>query len=419
MNVSIDYLCNNLASNTEQILALIDADPLLNKREVGDLILANASKELFSPVEEHQLYAKGIIYQRNPYRLIGMPYTKIYNHDENDKVREKFARMIQIGATPVWMEKLDGTLISRNVIDGKVVLTTRGMLESDGENASHIDWAWSVVDNKHTILDLDFICKDYTLLFELIGPENRIITFYPEWDLVLTGAYNKNEHRYLTYGELIELASSYDISVVDAYGPQGATLVDKISDLNKQLVNTDKEGTVIQFELNGEVVGRIKAKSDTYKTLLRVASNCTYDTTAELLENHPELHSWEALEAHLTSLGRFAFPEELMDSYKAFYEQYVRHIARCKAFVDYVKERLDWYIIPSITDPERLGLTDPRAIRKEVAMRVKDEIGATAYFAHLDGKLDLDFVKKKVLKTPEDSEKVFEWTPLLQHRYLN
>src|SRR5665213_2486799 len=57
MRLRLDALLADLRDRTEAILAAIDADPLLIHRQSGDLVLANASKALYTPVEEYQLHA--------------------------------------------------------------------------------------------------------------------------------------------------------------------------------------------------------------------------------------------------------------------------------------------------------------------------------------------------------------------------
>ena len=82
MELRLDRLLADLRDHPEAVLAAIDADPLLLKRQSGDLVLANASQALYTPMEQHQLYAKGIVYKRDPYKLVSLPLVKIYNAGE-------------------------------------------------------------------------------------------------------------------------------------------------------------------------------------------------------------------------------------------------------------------------------------------------------------------------------------------------
>jgi hypothetical protein len=438
VNLNIQSLLRNLKDNRQAILEKIHNDPMLVKRAcpVTGVYVANASKELFSPKELHQLYAKGLIYRKesdtahalvcnnykngiasanhmcpDTYALYGMPYLKMFNWDESDAVRKHAGEMLAMGATPIFFEKLDGTLISRNVVDDRVILSTRGMLDTlpafgDDEDAGNkfFNWAYKIIDEKYPNLRDPGYAADGTLLFELVGPENRIVTFYSEWDLVLTGVYSHDFNVYFTHDELRAFANAAGLTHAKFYEPQGDSILEQIQDLNRQLVSTDKEGTVIQFEKDGIVVGRIKAKSDTYRTLLRIAMNCKYDTIAELLDEHPELQTWEAMEAHLQELGRHNFPEELMDAYRNFFRQYQEHRARCQKFLDGVISNCDRIFQKIHVKDYTKGLN--REQRKDFAIHAIKFSNPTAYFAFVDGKLDMEFVMKKVLKEPADSEKV-------------
>ena len=95
MELRLDRLLAHLRDDAESILAAIDADPLLIKRTSGEWVLANASQKLYTPQQQHQLYAKGIIYLRDPYRLVSLPLIKIYNVGERDVTVTELA---EIGA---------------------------------------------------------------------------------------------------------------------------------------------------------------------------------------------------------------------------------------------------------------------------------------------------------------------------------
>src|SRR5262245_60914715 len=84
VQLRLDHLLSALRERPAAILEAIDRDALLVKRTSGDLVLANASQALYTPQQEHQLYAKGIVYRRAPYRLVSLPLIKIYNLGEHN-----------------------------------------------------------------------------------------------------------------------------------------------------------------------------------------------------------------------------------------------------------------------------------------------------------------------------------------------
>src|SRR5262249_41110829 len=105
MELRIDRLLAQLRDEPAAILPAIDADPLLVKREAGGLVLANAGKQLFPPQAEHQLYAKGIVYRRDPYRLVSLPLLKIYNLGERNVTAHDLTALAGEGARLHFLRK--------------------------------------------------------------------------------------------------------------------------------------------------------------------------------------------------------------------------------------------------------------------------------------------------------------------------
>lgn len=441
--LNIQELLAKLHFRPQEILSKIDSDPLLIRRTcpVTGLRIANASKELFSPTQEHQLFAKGIVYDYDgvDYSLVSLPYLKMYNADESAIASKHAVELVTMGCNPVFMQKLDGTMISRFVTnfaglgepdDLQVIFCTRGMMETmtqDNEQASKFFiWVREICQKKYPcLLDPNYLSAG-TAIFELVGPENRIITFYPEWDLVMTGFFCKQTHSYWDFAALSRWCAEAGVTSVGSYNFNSfKTLDEKIAKMNEVLMDTDNEGSVIQFEFPIDkvatfyplnvVMGRIKAKTNTYRSLLRIMNNCNYDTIAEMVEkNAAYFHTWENFQRHLESLGSASFPEELMESYRAFYTEYMEHRQRCADFVKNVEQD-----ITRILDSGKIkwewaeqhpneqwppGYCLDRANRAKFAELVKGKKGTGAYFACIDGKLDLDYVMKKLFKTPEENK---------------
>lgn len=433
--LNIESLLNNIRDNSQEILSKIDNDPLLTRRTCPQtgLRIANASKELFSPTQEHQLFAKGIVYDYDGvnYRLVSLPYIKMYNADESDNVRRHAIELVGAGCNPIFMQKLDGTMISRFVVNmaslgqpenKQVVFCTRGMMETmtaDDEQANKFFiWVRDICKKKYPQLLNPSYLSAGTAIFELIGPENRIITFYPEWDLVMTGFFNLEEYDYWDFECLTRWCADAGIVSVGSYNfGDKSTLEDKILKMNEVLIDTDNEGSVIQFELPvdkvatfyplNRVLGRIKAKTNTYRSLLRIMNNCNYDTIAEMIEkNTTYFHTWGNFQRHLESLGSANFPEELMESYKIFYTEYMEHRKRCEAFVKNVHEDA-CRLLDGGTIKWKYGIDAydlDRENRAKFATQVKTKKIPGAYFAWLDNKLNTDYVMKKIFKTPEESK---------------
>jgi hypothetical protein len=411
MDLRLDHLLRQLRDNTAAILEAIDQDPLLLKRSSGELVLANPSRALYTPQTTHQLYAKGIVYQRHPYRLVSLPLVKIYNLGERDITLTELAGLCaepNVGLR--FLRKIDGSLIQVFRHAGHVVFTTRGMLEGStlgpgpesGEDRSDFDFVAAArrlaAQRYPRLLEDADLLDGRTLLFELIHPDVPKVTRYgPQADLVLLACFEQRRFSYLTYPLLMALAPEHGLSLVDAFAPVGATLAEQIDGLLASLAGTDQEGTVLCFERGEEVIYRVKVKSPDYLQLMRQMSECTYERTVAILDVHPQLVRWEDLRAHLQAEGTEQVPEEVLVFYRQHQERFQAYLAGCEQLLQWAQKtcrRLE----------EQLAGTAERgspAFRKAFAALATRQPHAGLLFAALDGRLDLARVRRYVPSAAE------------------
>jgi hypothetical protein len=401
MRLRLDELLQALRDRQEELLAAIDADPLLMKKVSGDLVLANASKELFTPQHEHQLFAKGVVYRRNPYRLVSLPLVKIYNLGEREVTVADLHRLRDEGPTQTrFLHKLDGSLVQAFRHDGRVHFTTRGMIEGavrsrncdeGGPDFDYLGTVRALARRRYAaLLDAAELLEGRTLILEFIHPETRIITDYgPRESLVLLAAFDHARYRYLPHDELAALGAAHGLETVEVLTPAGETLDHQIADLLRGLAGTDREGTVLNFERAGAVIYRVKIKSPDYLRLLRAMTLCTYDRTVQLVDGHPEWRRWEDCETYLHGLGRDEAPEEVMPYYRRYYETFVAYRADCerlRAWAQRQVERIE----------QALGGrgADPKQHRKAFAALAMKCPHSGLVFAALDGRLDVARVRQ-------------------------
>jgi hypothetical protein len=398
MNLRVDVLLGRLRIDAPAILAAIDADPLLVKKVSGDLVLANASLELYTPQSEHQLYAKGIVYQRDPYRLVSLPLVKIYNLGERGVSVEDLASiLVEPDVKLHFLRKLDGSLIQVFAHGGRLWFTTRGMIEGakrtpggDSESTSGFDFlgtARQLLQRQapHLVADPELL-GEHTLLFELLHPRAPHITQYGDREeLVLLAALDRQRMAYAGYEPLLELADQLRLPVVDSYAPEGATLSAQIDNLRTALSGTDQEGSVLTFERGGAVIYRAKVKTPDYLRLLQAVAICTYDRAVAILDEHPELTTWEDFADHLRGLGRETIPEEVLPYYRPHFDRYWEYITACAQLRDLAREQTRQ--AAASLDPTLTPGT--AAHRKAFAATSAGRPGSPLLFAALDGRLDL------------------------------
>ncbi|MGH7170811.1 MAG: hypothetical protein ACRELG_11070 [Gemmataceae bacterium] len=398
MELRLDHLLHMLREDPTAILEAIDRDPLLLKRESGQLVLANASQALYTPQQEHQLFAKGIVYRRCPHRVVSLPLVKIYNLGEHDVTVTDLAALIEEPhVRPRFLRKIDGSLIQVFHHDGRVWFTTRGMIEGarprsgrdNGEDRSDFDYLGTArrlaADRYPRLLDAAARLDGRTLIFELIHPLAKKVTNYGERiDLILLGCFDSRRLSYAPYSEVAVLAETHGLTVVEALSPRGATLSEQIEHLLAALAGTDQEGGVLQIENAQEVIYRVKVKSPDYLRLLRAMAECTYENLVALMDDNPHLTSWQEVEAFLKGRGREAVPEEVLSLYRPHYERFTAYLGDCERLRQWATRVYDQI------DRQLSGRHDKDAAtyRKNYAALATRYRHAALLFAALDGRLD-------------------------------
>lgn len=416
MNLRLDHLLDDFRANCAAVLKAIDTDPLLSKRQSGGLVLANASGALFTPQQQHQLLAKGIVYRREPYELVSLPLVKIYNLGEK---AVSVADLAGIASEPGnarlhFLHKLDGTLLQRFQHNGRVYFTTRGMIEGGPSYGSYDEDAPARAANfdflgtarKLAQAKYPALCEakpefeGVTLVFEFIHPETRVITNYgAREDLVLHACFDRADFRYRTYTELKELARAHALALVEEFTPAGHTLGEQIENLLASIAGTDQEGTVITIEHGHRVVYRVKVKGPDYLRVLKLVVTCTYDRTVELLDAHPEWVGWPDMEAHLRALGREQVPEEVLGFYREHFDAHAAYLADCARLRDWASEVAAG--VRREAEAEA-GIGNERLLRKCFAARAVKLPNKALLFVAFDGRLDIKAVRE-FARTPTEA----------------
>ena len=315
-------------------------------RENGSLRLLNAERTLmyegYGPDQEH---LKGLICAvevGGELKVIAPCFSKFYNLGEKPENDQRFYQLLQQKATIVhFPEKVDGTNIRLyvNPDSREIGAATRGMIDGGKDedeegfgDAANIHFGREALtiarEQFPKILDKKLLDR-FTPIFELIHPENRIVTNYGDRkDLVLLAVFDKeNGCRELSRKELEEFSRQYGLSLVETLQVDSHSWDEALQQLQGLWRGTDKEGTVVTIELDHEVVFRIKVKSPEYLQLMRVMKFCTLNRTEELADSWGT-STWETFKEKLHQ-EHPDLPEEVMMGYEAhfrIYEQYINFI---------------------------------------------------------------------------------------------
>lgn len=306
------------------------------REDNGNLKLFNAGPRLiyegYTP--EHE-YLKGLICQISPkdgIKVVAPCFRKFYVLGEKPHIDQKFYRLTQQSDIIInFPEKLDGMNIRFYVHPetGEIKAATKGMLDgSDEPDEDGFDRVTTIHFGQESlkiaqeqfpqILDKELLTR-YTPIFELIHPKNRIITDYGNRrDLILLAVFDKQHGcRELTRRELVVFAEQYGQHLVGNYEVKSSNLDETLKELQQQWDGTNKEGTVVTVEQNGEIAFRIKVKSKEYLKLMWAMKFCTLNKTIELIDEW-RVNSWEDFKSKIHERF-FNIPEEVMMGYETYY----------------------------------------------------------------------------------------------------
>ena len=206
---------------------------------------------------KYTLNARGTVYEIETGKVIARAFPKFFNFGELAKSKQR--NILKKTDFEVF-EKMDGSLGIVYFYDGKWRVNTRGSFTSDQAIKA------TEMLSKY---NMDKVAKDYTLMCEIIYPENRIIVDYKDTEeLVLLAAYDLEWGgadqpteilNYISEGTGIRLANSYKFNNIDE-------IIDTQHKLDKM-----EEGFVVKFS-DGY---RCKFKSKEYLKIARIISNMT------------------------------------------------------------------------------------------------------------------------------------------------
>ena len=177
------------------------------------------------------------------------------------------------------LEKYDGSLINvwYNNFEEKWQASTRGTAYAESETPygnKFID----IIENKILGYSIDGYFERFvnyrenlTYIFELIGPENRVVKPYKKPQLVLIGIRNRENGEYFTYDQMIffhcfQMVYNEDIELAQKYQ------FSSIDDIMKNLGEIDAmdEGYVLWNEKTGH---RVKIKNPDYVAIHHLRNN--------------------------------------------------------------------------------------------------------------------------------------------------
>lgn len=340
----------------------------------GDYVLVTPgpTKMGYSDWEPNEYIYRSVVIHKPSEFVVSLAWPKFFNIFESGTIREPSPndeRLLEAlnrkDSEIFFTEKVDGSLIVRSVVDGEVWIRTRGSLQEN----DHTRLARKIIEDRHPqLLDPQFM-DSYSLLFELVSPDLRIILPYSD-DLFLIGIVEHHPifHRpyYFTYPHLQDFCNTHkelNLKLVPAH--QLPTNIDKLLEAIKAW--NDKEGIVIRY---GDTL--TKAKSARYLSLHRLRFALSTKRIKEICmeRNVQQLEDFEAF------LAEYDADWELFSDTKPLVETYLN--AKLKAAVNY-------NILLNVV--ESLNHLDRKTFATEHVLKLNNGAERTAAFLFRDQKI--------------------------------
>ena len=214
------------------------------------------------------LQCRGLVLDKTG-TVVGRPFPKFFNYEEIDKKEIP-------NEVPKIFKKLDGSLIIVCNYNGNLVVATRGSFHSSQSLMAER----MVRENQELLSNIMSLENQFTYLFELVGPKNRIVVNYDRDELVLLGVvtnYSGCEHNldyYRDNWKCVKVVREYWVVWNDSS-------IEELKKLNFE----NEEGFVLKWE-NGY---RLKVKFEEYIRLHRIVTGWNKRVIWEWLKEEKDI----------------------------------------------------------------------------------------------------------------------------------
>jgi len=318
---------------------------------------------------EVTLACRGLIVDKN-FNIVSRCVEKFFNIEEmasqNPPLTQRlsFIRQVSNKIDFEITKKMDGSLGTLYFLDGKPYIATRGCF--DGERAVK-------ANEMIKRYDASKLNPNYSYLFEIIYPENRVVLDYGKTeDLFLITMFETKSGRELTYDEML---ANNDAGFPVVERLDGVTSIDELKGLN----TPNEEGFVIRFP-DGL---RVKVKFEDYLTLHK----CMFSVTTK------RIWEWMMAGEHRDDLLE-RMPDEQYEVIKKLIDDFQ---AKYNEIETAAKELFEKYEF-------KLGKTQAQS-RKEFAAYMADSPYRALAFLMLDNRP----YDKAIWKMIEPDENMLVW----------
>lgn len=326
------------------------------KRDQGYLLLKyNQISSDFS--HPYVKAARGVIFdEEDNYKVVCRPFEKFFNWGEDeasdiDWSTAKIEEKIDGSILKMWFSfRLDKWIISTNGVifgDSVPVMFPKDGIETFGDMVNNTPihyWEWNNFNKK------------YTYVFEIVGPQNRVVVPYPEVDLyLLTAFHNESGKENSKEKEILGFPRPKKYSF--------SSLEETIEFTKSKSFNTFKNEGFVVSDSNSN---RIKIKTEDYLRIHRLRGEAA-PTDKKLLE--------------LVLSNEYA-------EFLAYYPEYTEQVKEIKSKLQEYNESLSFQTLELFLEARELAARNGGALsRKDLAEWIKKQKDPSYLFQFFDGKV--------------------------------
>lgn len=236
----------------------------------------NASPPFHSNWDNITLSCRGIILDVEQRKVVAKPWNKFFNYNPEQHTNK-------LTSNSSILEKLDGSLgiLYFDPLKQNPLIATKGSFNSDMTFFAN-DWLKFFINKNGNVFN-----PNYTYLFEIIYPENKIVIPYGDRkECVLLSIIDTQTYSELNYSNLIDLNKSYNLSIPKKYDFKSFyNIVHHCKNLP-----WDEEGYVVTLSTS-EGQFKYKIKSEQYKIVHHLLSQTTPKAIYNMIRDDMDFNS--------------------------------------------------------------------------------------------------------------------------------
>ena len=315
-------------------IALPAADRGFKLQRRDGLVLITPARTKMSRADwrEEELIMRSLVVREHTGEVVSVGFPKFFNRGESgdgasllSPEDRRLDRELAAGEPVHYTEKVDGSLMIRSVVDGAVMIRTRGTLaQSDHTRAMSA----LAAARYPALLDPAF-APEASLLLEFVSPRFRVVVGYETEDLTLLGAVCHRSLRLADMPALEALAGAGDLRLVDLVELPS----DPVALVTAVRAQADGEGIVARCD-SGQTL--VKIKSASYLALHRLRFALSARVVREVCEQR-QVSSLEDFGVYLAEQGAdfelVSDARPLVDAYLAALDDAAEEFAELAARV--------------------------------------------------------------------------------------